>query len=92
MMTSELLTNNDVYLSEAAHGTVTRHYRVWQKGGETSTNSIASIFSWSRALKHRAYLDGSTDLDTFADILEKSVIKTVESDKMTKDLAINVYG
>ena len=91
-MTSVLLGPNDVVESEAAHGTVTRHYRVHQKGGETSTNSIASIFAWTRGLLHRAKLDENKKLDWFANTLEKTVISTVEQGKMTKDLAIITTG
>ncbi|GER37544.1 isocitrate dehydrogenase [Striga asiatica] len=79
-------------LAEAAHGTVTRHYRVHQKGGETSTNSIASIFAWSRGLAHRAKLDNNSRLLDFTEKLETACIETVESGKMTKDLAILVHG
>jgi len=73
--------------AEAAHGTVTRHFRRHQKGEPTSTNPIASIFAWTRGLAHRAKLDGNDSLATFADTLEDVVIKTVESGQMTKDLA-----
>jgi isocitrate dehydrogenase len=76
--------------SEAAHGTVTRHYRQHQKGQETSTNSVASIFAWTRGLAHRAKLDNSTELARFASTLEKVVVDTVEAGHMTKDLAILV--
>lgn len=76
--------------SEAAHGTVTRHYRAHQRGEETSTNSIASIFAWTRGLKHRAKLDGNDALDQFAETLEKVCVNTVESGYMTKDLALLV--
>ena len=92
LMTSVLLGPNDVVESEAAHGTVTRHYRVHQKGGETSTNSIASIFAWTRGLLHRAKLDENKKLDGFAKTLEATVIKTVEKGIMTKDLAIIATG
>jgi isocitrate dehydrogenase len=74
--------------SEAAHGTVTRHYRAHQKGEETSTNSIASIFAWTRGLAHRAKLDDNPELKAFADTLERVCIETVESGHMTKDLAL----
>jgi isocitrate dehydrogenase len=74
--------------AEAAHGTVTRHYRQHQKGQETSTNSIASIFAWTRGLAHRAKLDGNEQLKKFADTLEKVCVATVESGFMTKDLAL----
>jgi isocitrate dehydrogenase len=74
--------------SEAAHGTVTRHYRMYQQGKETSTNPIASIFAWTRGLAHRGVLDGNDELKRFANILEKVCVQTVESGSMTKDLAI----
>ena len=92
LMTSVLLGPDDIVESEAAHGTVTRHYRVHQKGGETSTNSIASIFAWTRGLLHRAKLDDNKKLDGFARTLESTVIKTVEKGVMTKDLAIIATG
>jgi isocitrate dehydrogenase len=76
--------------SEAAHGTVTRHYREHQKGKETSTNSIASIFAWTGGLKHRAKLDDNTQLKRFAETLEKVCVDTVEAGFMTKDLALLV--
>jgi isocitrate dehydrogenase len=76
--------------SEAAHGTVTRHYRQHQKGQETSTNSVASIFAWARGLSHRAKLDNNPELSKFAATLEKVVVDTVEGGFMTKDLAILV--
>ena len=74
--------------AEAAHGTVTRHYRQHQAGKETSTNPIASIFAWTRGLSHRGNLDGNQELIKFADSLEKVCVETVESGSMTKDLAI----
>ena len=74
--------------SEAAHGTVTRHYRLHQDGKETSTNPIASIFAWSRGLYHRGKLDGNDELKNFSNTLEKVCIETVENGSMTKDLAI----
>ncbi|HVP98033.1 MAG TPA: isocitrate/isopropylmalate family dehydrogenase, partial [Roseiarcus sp.] len=74
--------------AEAAHGTVTRHYREHQKGRETSTNSIASIFAWTRGLAHRAKLDDNAALAKFASTLEKVCVATVEAGDMTKDLAI----
>src|SRR5258708_10256156 len=74
--------------AEAAHGTVTRHYREHQKGNETSTNSIASIFAWTRGLAHRAKLDSNDELAQFADTLEKVCVATVEDGFMTKDLAL----
>ncbi|CAA7410150.1 unnamed protein product [Spirodela intermedia] len=76
----------------SAHGTVTRHYRVHQKGGETSTNSIASIFAWSRGLAHRAKLDGNTRLLDFTSKLEAACVGAVESGRMTKDLALLIHG
>ncbi|KAF3525480.1 hypothetical protein F2Q69_00050828 [Brassica cretica] len=78
--------------AEAAHGTVTRHYRVHQKGGETSTNSIASIFAWTRGLAHRAKLDDNSKLLEFTEKLEAACVGTVESGKMTKDLALIIHG
>src|ERR1700693_6506513 len=74
--------------AEAAHGTVTRHYRQHQKGQETSTNSIASIFAWTRGLAHRAKLDHNAALAKFANTLEKVCVDTVEAGSMTKDLAL----
>jgi isocitrate dehydrogenase len=74
--------------AEAAHGTVTRHYRDHQKGKPTSTNPIASIFAWTQGLQHRAKLDNTPELAKFAQSLEKVCIETVESGKMTKDLAL----
>ena len=74
--------------AEAAHGTVTRHYREHQKGRETSTNSIASIFAWTRGLHHRARLDGNAELARFAETLERVCVETVEAGDMTKDLAL----
>ncbi|HRO34344.1 MAG TPA: NADP-dependent isocitrate dehydrogenase [Brevundimonas sp.] len=91
LMTSVLMTpDGKVMETEAAHGTVTRHYRQHQKGEATSTNSIASIFAWTRGFKHRAKLDGNAALGTFADTLEKVVVDTVEAGFMTKDLALLV--
>jgi isocitrate dehydrogenase len=78
--------------AEAAHGTVTRHYRQYQQGKETSTNPIASIFAWTRGLLHRAELDGNVELKKFAETLEKVCIDTIESGFMTKDLAICIKG
>ncbi len=89
LMTSVLMTpDGQTVEAEAAHGTVTRHYRQHQKGEETSTNSIASIFAWTRGLAHRAKLDGNEELKRFADTLEKVCIQTVESGYMTKDLSL----
>src|SRR5258708_946922 len=91
LMTSVLLTpDGKIVESEAAHGTVTRHYREHQKGKETSTNSIASIFAWTRGLAHRAKLDGNAELAKFASTLEKVCVDTVEAGFMTKDLALLV--
>ena len=88
LMTSVLTTPDaKTALAEAAHGTVTRHYRQHQAGQKTSTNPIASIYAWTRGLMHRAKLDGSPEVQKFAETLEDVVIKTVESGKMTKDLA-----
>ena len=89
LMTSVLMTpDGKTVESEAAHGTVTRHYREHQKGNETSTNPIASIFAWTRGLAHRGKLDGNDELKNFAQSLEDTCIETVESGEMTKDLAI----
>ncbi|MET3599937.1 NADP-dependent isocitrate dehydrogenase [Martelella mangrovi] len=89
LMTSVLMTpDGQTVEAEAAHGTVTRHYRQHQKGQETSTNSIASIFAWTRGLAHRGKLDGNEELTEFALTLEKVCIDTVESGHMTKDLAL----
>jgi isocitrate dehydrogenase len=91
LMTSVLMTPaGDCVEAEAAHGTVTRHYREHQKGRETSTNPIASIFAWTRGLAYRAKFDGTPEVGRFADLLEKVCIDTVESGDMTKDLAILV--
>ncbi|WP_430910420.1 NADP-dependent isocitrate dehydrogenase [Methylobacterium sp. sgz302541] len=91
LMTSVLLTpDGQTVEAEAAHGTVTRHYREHQKGKETSTNSIASIFAWSRGLAHRAKLDDNAELAKFANTLEKVCVDTVEAGFMTKDLALLV--
>lgn len=93
LMTSVLITPDGKTMeSEAAHGTVTRHYRMHQQGKPTSTNPIASIFAWTRGLEHRAKLDNNPALDKFAKNLEKVCIETVESGKMTKDLAVCIYG
>jgi isocitrate dehydrogenase len=91
LMTSVLMTPDGKILeSEAAHGTVTRHYRQHQKGEATSTNSIASIYAWTRGFSHRAKLDGNAELATFAETLERVVVDTVEAGFMTKDLALLV--
>jgi isocitrate dehydrogenase len=89
LMTSVLMTpDGRTVEAEAAHGTVTRHYRQHQQGKATSTNPIASIFAWTRGLAHRGKLDGTPDVTCFAEALERVCIETVESGKMTKDLAI----
>ncbi|OHV84101.1 NADP-dependent isocitrate dehydrogenase [Ensifer sp. LCM 4579] len=89
LMTSVLMTpDGNTVEAEAAHGTVTRHYRQHQKGEETSTNSIASIFAWTRGLAHRAKLDDNADLAKFAETLERVCVDTVEAGFMTKDLAL----
>jgi isocitrate dehydrogenase len=91
LMTSVLMTpDGKIVEAEAAHGTVTRHYREHQKGRETSTNSIASIFAWTRGLAHRAKLDNNAELAKFSSALEKVCVDTVESGFMTKDLALLV--
>ena len=91
LMASQLMTpDGKIVESEAAHGTVTRHYRQHQKGEATSTNSIASIYAWTGGLKHRAKLDDNAKLMEFAETLEKVVVDTVESGSMTKDLALLV--
>jgi isocitrate dehydrogenase len=93
LMTSVLLTpDGKTVEAEAAHGTVTRHFRQWQKGEKTSTNPIASIFAWTRGLAHRGKLDGTPAVSEFAHTLEQVCIETVESGKMTKDLALLVGG
>ncbi|KAG6819929.1 hypothetical protein H0H93_007328 [Arthromyces matolae] len=94
MMTSELITpDGRVIESEAAHGTVTRHYREWQKGKETSTNPVASIFAWTRGLLHRAKLDGNNDLRQWCQDLESACIEVIDKDGiMTKDLALAIHG
>jgi isocitrate dehydrogenase len=90
-MTSVLMTpDGKTVEAEAAHGTVTRHYREHQKGKETSTNSMASIFAWTRGLAHRAKLDKNAELAKFSETLEQVCIDTVESGYMTKDLALLV--
>jgi isocitrate dehydrogenase len=93
LMTSVLITpDGSTMEAEAAHGTVTRHYREHQKGNRTSTNPIASIFAWTRGLAFRGQLDGNHDLINFCSTLEKICVEVVESGKMTKDLAICAYG
>jgi len=91
LMTSVLMTpDGKTVEAEAAHGTVTRHYRLHQQGKQTSTNSAASIFAWTGGLKHRAKLDDNAALKRFAETLEKVVVQTIEEGKMTKDLAVLV--
>ena len=88
MMTSVLVSPSGVYEYEAAHGTVQRHYYKHLKGEETSTNSVATIFAWTGARRKRGQLDNLPELSAFADKLEKACIDTIESGKMTKDLAL----
>jgi len=91
MMTSVLLTpDGKIALAEAAHGTVTRHYRQHQRGEKTSTNPVASIFAWTRGLAHRAMLDNTPDLARFATAIEEVCVETIEGGEMTKDLALSV--
>ncbi|NCC22745.1 MAG: NADP-dependent isocitrate dehydrogenase [Alphaproteobacteria bacterium] len=91
LMTSVLLTpDGNCVEAEAAHGTVTRHYRLWQKGEKTSTNPIASIFAWTQGLKYRGRFDGNDALVNFSETLEQVCVETVESGRMTKDLALLV--
>jgi isocitrate dehydrogenase len=93
LMTSVLMTPDGKTIeAEAAHGTVTRHYRLHQQGKPTSTNPMASIFAWTRGLHHRGKLDGNKDLQNFCETLEDVCIKTVEEGKMTKDLAVCIHG
>jgi isocitrate dehydrogenase len=93
MMSSVLVTpDGKTVEAEAAHGTVTRHYRQHQQGKETSTNPIASIFAWTRGLEHRGKLDNNQALIQFCNKLEQVCISTVEGGEMTKDLAVLVYG
>lgn len=92
LMTSVLMSPDGYYEAEAAHGTVTRHYREWQKGRETSTNPIASIFAWTRGLSQRARLDENGLLLVFCEKLEEAVINTVRKGHMTKDLALCISG
>ena len=92
LMTSTLVTpDGEIMEAEAAHGTVTRHFRLHQRGEETSTNPIASIFAWTRGLAHRAKLDNNYELNNFCEALERVCIETVESGKMTKDLALLIH-
>jgi isocitrate dehydrogenase len=93
LMSSVLVTpDGKTVEAEAAHGTVTRHYRQHQQGKSTSTNPIASIFAWTRGLMHRAKLDGNAELQNFCEKLEQVCIETVEAGEMTKDLAVLIYG
>jgi len=93
LMTSVLMTpDGQTVEAEAAHGTVTRHFRMHQKGEPTSTNPIASIFAWTRGLQHRGRMDDTPDVIAFAETLERVCVETVESGKMTKDLALLVDG
>jgi isocitrate dehydrogenase len=92
LMTSVLMTPDGKVEAEAAHGTVTRHYRQHQRGEKTSTNPIASIFAWTRGLEHRGRLDSTPEVVEFGETLERVCVETVESGKMTKDLALLVGG
>jgi len=93
LMTSVLVTPDGKTMeAEAAHGTVTRHFRQHQQGKPTSTNPIASIYAWTRGLEFRGKLDGNQELINFAEAIEKTCVETVESGKMTKDLAMLIYG
>mmetsp|Transcript_11863 Transcript_11863/g.14095 ORF Transcript_11863/g.14095 Transcript_11863/m.14095 type:complete len:256 (-) Transcript_11863:112-879(-) len=92
LMTSVLISPDGSVEAEAAHGTVTRHYRQHQQGKETSTNPIASIFAWTRGLAHRAKLDNNAELARWSTTMEQAVIKTVEGGSMTKDLAMCISG
>lgn len=93
LMTSVLMCPDGKTIeAEAAHGTVTRHYREYQKGRPTSTNPVASIFAWTRGLEHRALLDGNADLARFCQVMEKACVDTVDGGRMTKDLAACIYG
>jgi isocitrate dehydrogenase len=89
-MTSVLMTPDGTVEAEAAHGTVTRHYRQHQQGKPTSTNPIASIFAWTRGIAYRGRLDNTPEVVGFAETLERVCVETVESGKMTKDLALLV--
>ena len=88
MMTSVLVSPQGYFEYEAAHGTVQRHYYRHLEGKETSTNSVATIFAWTGALRKRGELDQNRELSAFADLLEKATLQTIESGKMTKDLAL----
>jgi isocitrate dehydrogenase len=93
LMTSTLVTpDGETMEAEAAHGTVTRHYREYQKGNPTSTNPIASIFAWTRGLAFRGKLDNNSELIGFCQALETVCVETIESGQMTKDLALCIHG
>jgi isocitrate dehydrogenase len=93
LMTSTLVTPDGKTMeAEAAHGTVTRHFRMHEQGKPTSTNPIASIYAWTRGLAFRGKLDGNQDLVRFCNTLEEVCVSTVESGKMTKDLAVCIHG
>merc|ERR1740123_2112025 len=93
LMTSVLITpDGKTVEAEAAHGTVTRHWRFWQQGKETFTNPIASIFAWTRGLAHRAKLDNNPELANFCETLERVCIDSIENGQMTKDLALCIHG
>ena len=93
LMTSVLMCpDGETIEAEAAHGTVTRHYREHQKGNKTSTNPVASIFAWTRGLAHRARLDDTPDVGEFADSVEKACLDTIEGGTITKDLAVAIHG
>lgn len=93
LMTSVLMCPDGKTLeAEAAHGTVTRHYREYQKGKPTSTNPVASIFAWTRGLEHRGTLDNNPDLIRWCHGIEKACVDTIDGGKMTKDLAGCIYG
>jgi isocitrate dehydrogenase len=90
-MTSVLMSpDGKAVEAEAAHGTVTRHYRMHQQGKPTSTNPIASIYAWTRGLHHRGRMDATPDVEPFAETLERVCVQTVEAGQMTKDLALLV--
>ena len=93
MMTSELITPDGLTIeSEATHGTVTQHYREYQKGRETSTNPVASIFAGTRRLLHRANLDGNEELKLFVRALERACVEVINVDAVMKDLALVIHG
>ena len=93
LMTSVLMCpDGETIEAEAAHGTVTRHYREHQKGNPTSTNPVASIFAWTRGLAHRAHLDNTPEVADFAESLERACVATIEGGTFTKDLAVAIHG